>query len=128
MQPDPIEETLYKFIPPDYTKSEDTFKKTIEATASEGFTPPGTKISSYRATHSKGKGKSLGVQKFEPWVPCDSSEDEDAQEVIYELWQANWKTPGFREYHRRMQIFTLFYIEGGCYIEEDDHRWEFVVL
>ncbi|OAV86244.1 hypothetical protein PTTG_04068 [Puccinia triticina 1-1 BBBD Race 1] len=53
---------------------------------------------------------------------------EDEQDVIYELWAANWKTPGFREYHRRMQILVLLYIEGGTYIEEDDDRWEFVVL
>ncbi|KAG0146460.1 hypothetical protein CROQUDRAFT_62728 [Cronartium quercuum f. sp. fusiforme G11] len=128
VQPDPIEETLYKFIPPDYTKSEEIFKKAVEATASEVFSPPGTKISSYRATHSKGKGKSVATGKFEPWVKCESGEEEDDEEVIYELWAANWKTPGFREFHRRMQIFILFFIEGGSYIEEDDHRWEFVVL
>jgi Histone acetyl transferase HAT1 N-terminus len=37
-------------------------------------------------------------------------------------------TPGFRDYHRRMQIFILLYIEAGSYIQEDDERWEFVVL
>lgn len=37
-------------------------------------------------------------------------------------------TPKFRDYHRRAQIFILMYIEAGSYIEEDDDRWEFVVL
>ena len=37
-------------------------------------------------------------------------------------------TPGFRDYHRRMQLFILLYIEAGSYIQEDDERWEFVVL
>lgn len=37
-------------------------------------------------------------------------------------------TPGFWEYHRRMQIFILLYIEGGSYINEDEDSWEFVVL
>ncbi|KAH9818998.1 acyl-CoA N-acyltransferase [Melampsora americana] len=128
IQPDQIEETLYKFIPPDYTKSEETFKKHVEETYEKGFDPPGEKISSYRPTHSKGKAKSNTSQKLEPWVKCESEEDEVEEEVIYELWASTWKTPGFREYHRRMQVFTLLYIEGGSYIEEDDHRWEFVVL
>lgn len=37
-------------------------------------------------------------------------------------------TPGFRDYHRRMQLFILLYIEAGSYIQEDDDRWEFVIL
>lgn len=43
-------------------------------------------------------------------------------------WQTTFDTPGFREYHRRMQIFVLLYIEGGSYIDEEDDRWEFVTL
>lgn len=46
----------------------------------------------------------------------------------YTVTQANWETPGFREYHRRMQLFVLLYIEGGSYIQEDEEKWEFVVL
>lgn len=42
--------------------------------------------------------------------------------------QATWDTPGFKEYHRRMQLFILLYIEGGSYINEDEDPWEFVVL
>lgn len=42
--------------------------------------------------------------------------------------KVTWDTPGFREYHRRMQIFILLFIEAGSYIEEEDERWEFVVL
>ena len=43
-------------------------------------------------------------------------------------FQSTWKTPGFREYHRRMQLFVLLYIEGGSYISEDEETWEFAVL
>jgi histone acetyltransferase 1 len=42
--------------------------------------------------------------------------------------QATWNDPGFREYHRRMQIFILLYIEAGSYINEDDDAWEFALL
>jgi histone acetyltransferase 1 len=45
-----------------------------------------------------------------------------------DLIQTTWDTPGFREYHRRMQLFILLYIEGGSYIVEDEDAWEFVVL
>ena len=42
--------------------------------------------------------------------------------------QCTWKTPGFREFHRRMQLFVLLYIEAGSYISEDEDTWEFAVL
>lgn len=42
--------------------------------------------------------------------------------------QTTWDTPGFREYHRRMQLFILLYIEAGSYIVEDEDSWEFVSL
>ncbi|KAG6918025.1 hypothetical protein DXG01_016877 [Tephrocybe rancida] len=48
--------------------------------------------------------------------------------VYIELKQATWETPGFRELHRRMQLFILLYIEGGSYINEDEDSWEFVIL
>lgn len=44
------------------------------------------------------------------------------------LLQAQITTPGFRDLHRRMQVFSLFYIEIASYLEEDDPKWEFVVL
>ena len=42
--------------------------------------------------------------------------------------QSTWNTPGFKEYHRRMQLFILLYIEAGSYINETEDQWEFVVL
>ncbi|POW01410.1 hypothetical protein PSTT_12471 [Puccinia striiformis] len=103
-EPDPIEKIIYN-----------------------KFTPPGKKISSYRSLPSKGKRKSEHFLASKRWERCTTDQMEDEQDVIYELWATNWKTPGFRDYHRRMQILVLFYIEGGTYIEEDDDRWEFVV-
>jgi histone acetyltransferase 1 len=42
--------------------------------------------------------------------------------------QATWQTPGFKEYHRGMQLFILLYIEAGSYINEEEDQWEFVTL
>lgn len=77
--------------------------------------------------NGKGKGKAttkVAVEKaFE--VVKDDAVDE---EVVFEAYSSNWDTPGFKEFHRRMQIFVLLYIEGAQYIDEEDGRWEFVTL
>jgi hypothetical protein len=55
--------------------------------------------------------------------------DREAHGMLNELSkQATWKTPGFKEYHRRMQLFILLYIEAGSYINEEEDQWEFVTL
>jgi len=46
----------------------------------------------------------------------------------FEVYHSTWDTPGFKEYHRRLQLFVLLYIEGGSYINEDEDGWEFMVL
>ncbi|KAG7446148.1 acyl-CoA N-acyltransferase [Guyanagaster necrorhizus] len=48
--------------------------------------------------------------------------------IDFEVYRTTFHTPGFREYHRRMQLFILLYIEAGSYINEDEDQWEFVVL
>ncbi|GMK58592.1 hypothetical protein CspeluHIS016_0600340 [Cutaneotrichosporon spelunceum] len=117
---DDIEGELFKFIPPDYTKSMTVFESTVEADA--GFVPCGEKIASYTraAATAKGKGKANGDM-------AAPSEDDDGA-VVFEVYHTTWDTPGFREYHRRMQVFLLLYIEGGSYIQEDEDAWEFFTL
>lgn len=85
----------------------------------------------------KGKGKGI--------VDAGTLDSESEDAVVFEVYhvsrvfhissdsvhhgyQTTWDTPGFREYHRRMQLFILLYIEGGSYINEDEDTWEFVVL
>ncbi|GAA5830264.1 hypothetical protein JCM11251_001287 [Rhodosporidiobolus azoricus] len=137
---DDPEKTLYEFIPPDYLKDLDAFEKVVEKDANE-FKPLGTKIGAYRmkaegkdgvngtSAKGKGKGKSTGgpVLPERQWEVLSEGEGED-DEVVYEAYWSNWDTPGFKEYHRRMQIFVLLYIEGASYIDEEDGRWEFVTL
>jgi hypothetical protein len=104
------------------------------------------------ATNGKGKGKATvtddsddhdeGDEPREQWEDC-AADAEGA--IVYEVWhvrarpgpaagidgrtrQATMATPGFRTYLRRMQIFVPLYIEGGEYIDEEDDRWEFVIL
>ncbi|QRW00645.1 Histone acetyl transferase HAT1 N-terminus [Ceratobasidium sp. AG-Ba] len=116
---DDVEGTLYKFIPPDYNKSFDTFRGIVEKDAT-AFRPLGQKIHTYtRRAPGKGKGKGKETGPI-------AEDDPDA--VVYEVYHTTWDTPGFREYHRRMQLFILLYIEGGSYIQEDEDKWEFVTL
>ncbi|GAA5968162.1 hypothetical protein JCM11641_003754 [Rhodosporidiobolus odoratus] len=134
---DDPEQTLYEFIPPSYSKSLEDFDKTVEKDA-VNFKPLGTRIGAYRmrtsetngaASKGKGKGKSSGspVLPERQWETLEEGQGAE-DEVTYEAYWSNWETPGFKEYHRRMQIFVLLYIEGASYIDEEDGRWEFVTL
>ncbi|KIY48309.1 histone acetyltransferase type B [Fistulina hepatica ATCC 64428] len=115
---DDVQGTFTKFLPDLYTRDEDTFLACVEEDAAT-FRPFGMKVHSYTrpifTAAEKGKGKG---------VASDASDDV----VEFEVYHATWKTPGFREYHRRMQIFILFFIEGGSLIAEEENDWEFMVL
>lgn len=100
------------------------------------FKPLGTKIGAFREQDDqaingkgKGKGKSTGTNcPPRPWEILPEGDAAEDDEVVFEAYSSNWDTPGFKEYHRRMQIFVLLYIEGAQYIDEEDSRWEFVTL
>ncbi|KIM49513.1 hypothetical protein M413DRAFT_15557 [Hebeloma cylindrosporum] len=119
---DDVEGTLREFIPSGYHTDLATFHERVESDASS-FRPSGQLIHSYTrpapSSTSKGKRKRSGNQAIDP----------DSEEAIeYEVYHATWDTPGFREYHRKMQLFILLYIEGGSYINEEEDTWEFVIL
>uniref|UniRef100_A0A8H7Y2N6 Histone acetyltransferase type B catalytic subunit n=1 Tax=Psilocybe cubensis TaxID=181762 RepID=A0A8H7Y2N6_PSICU len=120
---DDVEATLSGFIPPGYFTDKDAFLKAVDNDAN-AFRPPGQLVYSYTrpspSSSSKGKRKRSGNNQ---------ALDPQSEDVIeYEVYHSTWDTPGFREYHRRMQLFILLYIEGGSYINEDEDTWEFVLL
>ncbi|KAJ7261253.1 histone acetyltransferase type B catalytic subunit [Mycena haematopus] len=118
---DDVQGTLTAFMPSDYYQDEKAFLARVKEDATT-FRPTGQLIYTYTRpalnSSSKGKGKDV-AQTLDP-------ESEDA--VVFEVYHATWNSPGFRELHRRMQLFILFYIEAGSYINEDESVWEFVVL
>ncbi|KAK4699802.1 histone acetyltransferase 1, partial [Phenoliferia sp. Uapishka_3] len=137
---DDPEQILYEFIPPSYKKVIGDFMDVVEKDARE-FRPCGSRIGAYRIRNeddeerrSKAKGKGKGKAMKAPslperaWEVVEEGQETEEEEVVYEAYSANWDTPGFKEYHRRMQIFVLLFIEGATYIEEDDSRWEFLTL
>lgn len=113
--------TLMKFLPAGdiYASPAELSRKSSKSS----FKPFGKKIHTYaRAKEGKGKGKGKAGAST---VSVDI-DDPDAR--VFEIYHCTWDTPGFREYHRRMQIFTLLFIEGASYIEEDETNWEFMVV
>ncbi|KAI9569009.1 acyl-CoA N-acyltransferase [Boletus coccyginus] len=104
---DDVEGVLGSFIPSGYVTDEGAFLARIEKDATS-FQPIGKCIHSYaRPAPSASSGES---------------------NVEYEVYHATFEDSGFREYHRRMQIFIPLYIEAGSYINEEEDGWEFVVL
>ncbi|OJA07596.1 hypothetical protein AZE42_06279 [Rhizopogon vesiculosus] len=108
---DNVEGILKEFIPPDYDTDEEAFLSRVEEDA-VSFRPIGKLIHSYTR----------------PAPSTSESTSATSEAVEFEVYHATWKDPGFREYHRRMQLFILLYIEAGSYINEDDDAWEFSVL
>ncbi|KAI9098262.1 histone acetyltransferase type B catalytic subunit [Phlyctochytrium arcticum] len=96
---DDIEALLRDKLPHDYHKSLAEYVPACQA-AEASFVPPGTKV----------------------WVS-----EADAERQL-EIYQCNFSTPRFREYHRRLQVFLLWYIEGASFIEEEDDRWEMALM
>ncbi|KAA1477089.1 histone acetyltransferase type B catalytic subunit [Dentipellis sp. KUC8613] len=116
---DDVRGTLEKYIPADYYKTEEAFLSDVEAEA-EAFQPLGKKLYSYT------RPKPSFWKKGEPLVEPLAEDDPEA--VVYEAWHATWDTPQFKEYHKRMQLFILLYIEAGSYINDEEDSWEFIVL
>ncbi|KAJ2397266.1 histone acetyltransferase 1 [Coemansia sp. RSA 2559] len=45
------------------------------------------------------------------------------QDTTYEIYDNAFDSEEFCEYHRRMQTFMLFYIEGAQFIDTSDEKW-----
>jgi histone acetyltransferase 1 len=93
------------------------------------YTRPAAEPKSAAAGKGKGKGKGRARGQGESSsAGASSSAAAPAEERHFEIYHATWATPGFRELHRRMQVFTLLFIEGASYIQEDEAAWEWYVL
>lgn len=127
-QLDDVEGKLAPFLPSEYISATSTSSAKADFDAalvkSKSFTPLGEKVHSYtRKKVNKGKGKSGPSSAANSVL---SEDDPDAR--VFEVYRSTWETPGFREYHRRMQLFALLFIEGASYIQEEETNWEFFTL
>lgn len=108
---DNVEGIIKDFIPPDYDTDEAAFLTRVQEDA-VSFKPIGSVVHTYTRPAPGTSGSSSATREA----------------VEYEVYHATWNDSGFIEYHRRMQIFILLYIEAGSYINEDDDAWQFFVL
>ena len=46
----------------------------------------------------------------------------------YEVFRCLESTPGFREYHERLQAWIMFYIDAASYIDIDDDNWRIFLM
>ncbi|KAG0337426.1 histone acetyltransferase 1 [Podila horticola] len=96
---DKIYPLMKDWLPPDIIDNHDKFTE-IAQTDGATFKPMGTKVGEYTIEH------------------------EGAENSVFEFYQANFNTPRFQEYHKRMQCFSIFFIEGASFIEDNDDKWE----
>jgi len=54
--------------------------------------------------------------------------DKSGETNQYEVYMAREATPGFRQYHERLQSWIMFYIDAASYIDIDDDSWRFFLL
>ncbi|KAI8361060.1 histone acetyltransferase type B catalytic subunit [Mortierella sp. GBAus27b] len=96
---DQIYPTMKDYLPQDITDNPDMFSQTAQKDHNE-FRPMGTKVGEYRIDR------------------------EGSENSVFEFYQANFDTPRFKDYHKRLQCFAIFFIEGASFIEDTDDKWE----
>ncbi|XP_055936141.1 histone acetyltransferase type B catalytic subunit-like [Argiope bruennichi] len=71
--------------------------------------------------------KESTFQPYGEMLSCFCIENGGKKET-YGIYRANCNTPGFLEYHQRMQTLILWFIDAASYIDESDERWDYFVL
>ncbi|CDH48914.1 histone acetyltransferase type b catalyticsubunit [Lichtheimia corymbifera JMRC:FSU:9682] len=94
---------IKEYLPSDCIGNADEFTRVVLEDA-KTFKPIGEKIHEY------------------------SREGDQGEDEHFEIYKASFSNPKFREYHQRMQLFVLLYIEGSSYIEDDDEKWEIYTI
>eukprot|EP01104_Vermistella_antarctica_P013974 TRINITY_DN4326_c0_g1_i1.p1 TRINITY_DN4326_c0_g1~~TRINITY_DN4326_c0_g1_i1.p1 ORF type:complete len:869 (-),score=367.51 TRINITY_DN4326_c0_g1_i1:88-2325(-) len=79
---------------------------TFRAKINEPFSPPGERILSYS-------------------MPASS---DGMKERTFSVYRGSFADPQVAAYHNRVQIFILWFIDGGRYLELNDGRWDVYYL
>lgn len=125
-QVDDVYETLAEYLPRDELVPLDALEQQATADAAGGagaFQPLGERIATYTRTAVKPKGRASLSSLFSA-----RGRPAEARPREFHIYKATWDTPGFRAWHARVQILTLFFIEGASYIQEDEPNWEFYTV
>lgn len=99
--PDNVTLPLFKVLAPgSFTENREEFVKYLTSEEETGFRPCGEMVHSLK-------------------------DDEGMQ---YEVYKCTESTPGFRDYHERLQAWIMFYIDAASFIDIDDDSWRFFLL
>ena len=123
---DDVRATMLEYLPEEDLVSPDALNELAAADArggSESFRPHGERVATYQRS-AKPKGRASLGSLFSARARSSSA----PKQREFDIFHATWDTPGFREWHARAQIFTLFFIEGASYIQSDENNWEFYTL
>jgi len=87
--------------PGSFTQSKEQFFRELQSEEEMGFRPCGELVHSFTAAQSSKQ---------------------------FEVYKCRESTPGFREYHQRLQTWIMFYIDAASFIDMDDDSWRFFLL
>jgi histone acetyltransferase 1 len=71
------------------------------------------------------------VKTFQPFTPIGFSKQISSYTVngsTFELFHGTFASPKLVEYHKRMQTFSLFFIQTTSYLDESDPKWNIFML
>lgn len=122
---DDVRATMLEYLPKDEVVTPDALQALAAQDTrggSDAFRPHGERVATYTRTPKPKARSSLGSlfsarSRAGPTAPRE-----------FHIYHATWDTPGFREWHARAQILTLFFIEGASYIQGDEPNWEFYTV
>ncbi|KAE8225268.1 hypothetical protein CF319_g1948 [Tilletia indica] len=131
---DDIDGALRPLLPPDVMEYDELLA--AAKLDEHEWRPIGTKTHEYKTTQQMDKGKAkaslfgrAGAEAAKAGGSSSSNGAGHQQDArTFEIYRATWDVPGFREYHRRMQLFALLNIEAASYIHEDEDSWEFYMV
>lgn len=103
VQPDDVEGKIREIIPAGFSCNTDDFITLLEKEAN--FKPFGTLLHTYKV-----------------------HDDEAGEDLAYQIHKVDVSCPGFREYHKRLQTFLMWFIETASFIDVDDDRWDFFLV
>lgn len=103
MKADDVEGALKKVLAPGYVTNLDQFVSLLKK--DEVFTPHGQLLHSFS-------------------VDCYDG----AKKRVFEVYYSETSTPGFLNYHERLQTFLLWYVDAASFIDVDDDQWTFFTV
>uniref|UniRef100_A0AAZ3PAQ1 Histone acetyltransferase type B catalytic subunit n=1 Tax=Oncorhynchus tshawytscha TaxID=74940 RepID=A0AAZ3PAQ1_ONCTS len=103
VEPDDVEGKIREIIPAGFSCNTDDFTSLLEKETN--FKPFGTLLHTYNVHNV-----------------------EEGEDFTYQIHKVDLSCPGFREYHKRLQTFLMWFIETASFIDVDDDRWDFFLV